>query len=145
MARSGYATGDFRSSVIQWISKVGQNSTTIISESAITLAAVARLPLSQGGNMPVNTGNLRNSLTPSKSEVAPTDLHLKGDRLELGDPTSQIQTVATSLKPGDHLYMGFRADYAAEQERKHAFVRLAAQRWPSIVQTVARMVSGSSR
>ena len=92
----------------------------VFRESAQRLAQQANVPRAQGGNMPVDTGYLRNS---------------QGASLQ-GMPSTGAQPpalVLLSTKLGDSIYMGWTANYAIYMEARYGFARLAAQNWDFIV------------
>jgi hypothetical protein len=123
--------------IVRWVAKVGEALENVPRESTKTLVAFARLPIKQGGNMPVDKGNLRNSATVSFVEIPPADMKIGEDDM-LPDPTQKINATIDSAKIGQNIRIGFRADYADEQEQKYAFIRLAAQRWTQFVESAAK-------
>lgn len=123
------------SDIQAWAAKVEKRLSVVAQASTIEVARDVRLPLKQGGNMPVRRGNLRNSLVATLNGGLPADQEVD-ELTSLGDPMSGIVSTIGGAKIGDTISLSFTVDYANEQERKHAFVRLTAQKWPIIVDTV---------
>lgn len=127
----------FSSFVSDWTTKNEGRMTAVLRQSAQQVSIDVRVPKAKGGNMPVDTGNLRRSLLASK-ESMPT---LSGDnKAKFTEPGTQITTVIASLKLGENLFLGFQARYARIQEEVNGFVRLTAQRWPQIVAQASRTI-----
>lgn len=142
MARGSSSSG-LQADIVAWVSKIGVDLDSIPGRAAILLLEDARLPQKQGGNMPVLTGNLRNSATVSFNEVPQTDMII--DKMtKLTDPTVSLNSTLASAKVGQKIRIGFRAPYAIEQEQKHGFVRLAAQKWDQYVAAVIKQIKGSN-
>lgn len=158
---------DFERFLTAWARKQKDRHEAIFKTAAQKLVNEVRRPLAQGGNMPVDTGNLRRSLLGStshmpklrplrrKSKVSkvlsfpddptePTITINLGDRFD-ADPMGQITLVIARMKMGQTLYLGFQASYAAIQEEKRGFVRLAAQRWRAIVKEASREVQARTK
>lgn len=110
----------FDKQVKDWAAKTEKATLAVFRESAQRLAQQANVPRAQGGNMPVDTGYLRNS---------------QGASLQ-GMPSTGAQPpalVLLSTKLGDSIYMGWTANYAIYMEARYGFARLAAQNWDFIV------------
>ena len=110
----------FDKQVKDWAAKTEKATLAVFRESAQRLAQQANVPRAQGGNMPVDTGYLRNS---------------QGASLQ-GMPSTGAQPpalVLLSTKLGDSIYMGWTANYAIYMEVRYGFARLAAQNWDFIV------------
>lgn len=142
MARSSSSAG-FQADIVSWVSKIGVDLDSIPGRAAILMVEDARLPQKQGGNMPVVTGNLRNSVAVSFSEIPQTDMIID-QMTKLTDPTASINSTLASAKVGQKIGIGFRAPYAIEVEQKYGFVRLAAQKWDQYVAAVVKQIKGSS-
>lgn len=106
--------------------------------SAHDIAVEVRKPVSQGGAMPVKTGNLRNSLEASKTGIPSAD-YQPDARERLRDPMGQITSTIGTLSIGERLYLGFRVVYAPVQELRYGFVRLAELKWPLFVERAATL------
>lgn len=124
-----------RADVTTWIAKVGERLEFIGKESARTVAVEVRRPIYSGGNMPVRTGNLMNSLQASTSGV-PSGGYRPSTHERLPDPMGQVNSVIDGSKLGDKISLGFRVAYSVYAERKHMFVHLTALKWRSIVSDV---------
>lgn len=130
---------EFTAQVSRWVSQSKDRVTAVFRTAAQTVANEMRIPVQQGGNMPVLTGNLRRSLMGSTS-VMPT---LSTDNKEqFSDGIGETLLVIANAKLDEHIYLGWQAAYAPYQEEKHGFVRLTAQRWPQIVAEACRTVQG---
>jgi hypothetical protein len=108
--------------------------TNILRQSVQDLFSEAQRPISRGGNMPVDTGFLRNSLMSG----------LLGGTAISG-PDSAVFTVAT-MKLGDVLQGGWTAEYARAVNYGHdgaagrMFLEKAAVNWTRIVERNAARV-----
>ena len=127
----------FSASVDAWVAQTRQRTLAVFRSSLQELVTTMQKPVAKGGNMPVDTGNLRNSLMASTSQM-PTFRDA---------PTAEAEHVAVviaGLDLGDTLYAGYTANYAAFQEygaRGQAgrrFVGLAVQKWQEIVDGEAK-------
>ena len=116
----------FQQQVNDWIKQSQVRIDAVAKQSAQDVVALAQKRRTSGGNMPVDTGFLVNSIRASTS----------------GMPSSSSDAVATGIlrwKPESQLiYIGWSAQYAPYMERRYAFMRLAAQQWQSIVDSNAR-------
>lgn len=123
-----------------WRNKTALRMELVFQESVQEIGREANEPRAKGGNMPVDTGFLINSLTsainsvPSGPSVAP-----EGYRSTDWDATSFILTV-NNAKIGDRVVIGYTANYAQYMEARYGFLRLAAQNWPQIVKRVTSRV-----
>jgi len=103
----------------------------------------------EGGRMPIDTGNLRRSLTISKTSMP----EIKPDQTEFTQ--EDVAAVILTLFLGDTAYIGFQAAYAARMEYGfvgadslgrmynqpgHGFVTAVAQRWDQIIGEAERIV-----
>lgn len=127
----------FSADVAAWIAKSEKVPMEIAREAARISAKDMREPLGSGGNMPVKTGNLRNSLAASIVGMP----RVVFAQRTFSDAAS-IEGVIASAQPGHTIFLGFRAPYAGKQEHVHGFVRLAAQRWKQIVDQAVQRVAG---
>lgn len=136
--------GDFSSQVNAWALATEARTAAVFKDAAQTVANEVRTPLGAGGNMPIDTGNLRRSLTASR-DVMPS---IKVGADTFADGSSDISLTIAGANLGDTIYIGFQAAYARRvnygftgvdslgrkynQAGRH-FVELTAQRWPQIV------------
>lgn len=94
-----------------------------------TMAVVedASRPRSEGGRMPVDLGNLKNSIRGAVGTV-PT-----------GASESPAAAVARA-RMEDHIFIGWTANYAWVQEIRNGFMRGATTKWSSFVADAIREV-----
>lgn len=129
----------FSSQVNAWTRKTKARTVAVFRDAAQTVVDEVRKTKADGGNMPVDTGNLRRSMRVSTSQLPDTS-----DK-EFNEQTS-IPLVIAKADIGDTVYMGFQASYAAAQEYgtsktpANRFVGLTVQRWPEIVANSARNI-----
>lgn len=128
----------FSAMVSEWSRSSEARLTATFRSSVQALANEVRVPKAKGGNMPVDTGNLRRSLVASNSEMPTMDQYRRGTRQQYADRSGNISATIAATPLGGRVYLGFQASYAAIQERLNGFVRLAAQRWPQIVAEQSR-------
>lgn len=124
----------FSDQVAKWAGdKAIPMATAIVKKSAEKLAEEANTSRFKGGNTPVDTSFLINSLyaaigsVPSGPSVKP-----KGFSVTNWD-SSQVTVVINGMDLGDTLYLGWTAEYAPYMENRYGFARLAAQNWKNIV------------
>lgn len=127
------SSAGFEADVVTWVAKVGERLTLVPRIAAYQVQEDVRVPVKQGGHMPVKFGNLRNSLSASFNEMPGQDIVITEQRLVLGDPQANLVATINSMSIGQRLRMGFRVTYAADMERKYAFVALTAQKWKQFV------------
>jgi hypothetical protein len=102
-----------------------------------------------GGRMPIDTGNLRRSLTISKTAMP----QIRPDQTDFTE--EDVAAVILTLFLGDTAYIGFQAAYAARMEygfvgtdalgrmynqQGYGFVAAVAQRWDQIIAEAERVV-----
>ena len=130
MARYTFATLD------QWTKKTQRRIDAVLKDSTQSVVAVAQQTKAKGGRMPVDTGNLRNSLRSSVAGGA------------MGEGASSYILVAGNMKGGDLATFTWTAEYARRvndgftgpdklgrtysQVGAH-FVEGAVDQWPAIV------------
>lgn len=142
--------GKFTAGMTKWAKKSQDRVEAVFKMASQDLANEVRVPKGAGGNMPVDTGNLRRSLMASTSAM-PSVKDGKFDQ----DNDGQISLVIDNAHLGDTIYLGFQAAYARRMEygfvgkdalgrtynqQGNGFVRLAAQRWPAIVRAAAKSI-----
>jgi hypothetical protein len=127
-------TETFTAQIRNWSDKTKRNLRLIFQQSIQDVFFDAQLPVSKGGRMRVLTGFLRGSLT----------CYLNGSS-SLAGPDSYILKV-TDFDLGDVFFGGWTADYAVHREfgargqTPDMFMRGAAMKWNSIVQSNAKRV-----
>jgi hypothetical protein len=83
---------------------------------------------------------LRASLRASKEEMPSIEPSNKGNGLPVPYSDTEISLVIAGAEIGDTIFAGYTASYAGFMEfgtsniAPRAFVRLAAEQWPTIVQ-----------
>lgn len=130
----------FAAQVASWADKVEGAAEAIFKEAAQAVVEEMQTPVSEGGRMRVDTGFLRNSLMASTAAM-PAIVPGKGpaDGATYGFDMGQVEATIAGADLGQTLYFGYTAGYAAYREygangeAGDAFVRLAVQRWPAIV------------
>jgi len=121
MARYTFAQLD------QWTKKTERRIDAVLKDATQTVISVAQTPKSKGGRLPVDTGNLRNSLQSSIAGGAS------------GEGKESYIMVAGNMKGGDVATFTWTAEYAAavnngRNGRPGAhFVEGAVDQWPAIV------------
>ena len=120
----------------QWTKKTEKRIDAVLKDATQSVVAVAQQTKAKGGRMPVDTGNLRNSLQSSVAGGA------------MGEGASSYILVAAGMKGGDLATFTWTAEYARRvnngftgadslgrnysQVGAH-FVEGAVDQWPAIV------------
>ena len=125
----------FVADVEAFASKTADQMLRVAKQSIQDVVTIAQTPVSKGGNMPVDTGFLRNSLTSQ----AGGSVSAGGD--------DYILTIA-GMRLGDDARFAWSAEYAIARHYKPSsfgqgggmWRDLAAQQWPAIVAKNARAV-----
>lgn len=130
----------FSASVATWADKVEGAFEVIFKEAAQEVVEEMQKPTGQGGRIRVDTGFLRASLMASTTMMPTIKANANPVEGESYTPDfAQIEAVIAGADIGDTLYFGYTASYAAYREYgangqpPDAFVRIAAQNWPIIV------------
>lgn len=117
----------FEAQVSAWVAKSQRRIEAVFKQSAQEVFSTAQKPVAQGGNMPVDTGFLRNSLISG----------LNGST-SLTGPDSYTLAIAQA-KLGDSVFGGWTANYArpveygARGRQGRRFAGQAAAQWQAIV------------
>lgn len=121
----------------------------VIMQSAQDVIEDASLPTDQGGNLKVDTGFLRNSLSIAiNSEPSGPTEKPKGYNEPDRNLTPVIEASIAGFQAGDTIMARWTANYAKYQEygsrgrAGRAFVRQAAQKWQEIVSKNAAILLG---
>lgn len=154
----------FGAAVDAWTKATDARLEAVFHESTKRVIQEVRKPKGKGGNMPVDTGFLRNSLVASTdgptpvSDTKPTEgrtYDQSGDTLD-----GPISLVIAGARIGQTIWACFTAAYAARMEygfsgedslgrtysqAGNGFVRLAAQRWTKIVEGVVEELKQRQR
>ena len=126
MARYTFATLD------RWTKKTERRIDAVLKDATQSVIAVAQQTKAKGGRMPVDTGNLRNSLQSSVAGGAS------------GEGKESYIMVAGNMKGGDLATFTWTAEYArpvnnGNRGRPGAhFVEGAVDQWPAIVRASIR-------
>jgi len=133
----------FEAQIDKWVNQTSKDLELIFKQSAQEVFSKAQTPVAQGGNMPVDTGFLRNSFVAGLNGST----SLKG-------PDAYVAAIA-GAKLGDVVFGGWTAKYAARIEfgfsgqdslgrtynqDGRGFARKAAMEWQQIVQRNAAKV-----
>ena len=111
----------------QWTKKTERRIDAVLKDATQSVVAVAQQTKAKGGRMPVDTGNLRNSLRSSVAGGA------------MGEGASSYILVAAGMKGGDLATFTWTAEYAAAVNNGNRgrpgahFVEGAVDQWPAIV------------
>ena len=121
--------------------------------AAQMVADEVRETVPAGGNLPIDTGNLRRSLMAS---TAAMPYLVEGDKAFID---SGVEMVIEGAEIGDTIYLGFQAAYALRMEygfvgqdslgrnynqRGFGFVEKTGERWPQIVKQAEALVRGAT-
>ena len=121
MARYTFATLD------QWTKKTERRIDAVLKDATQTVVSVAQTPKAKGGRLPVDTGNLRNSLQSSIAGGAS------------GQGAESYIMASAGMKGGNVATFTWTAEYSAavnngRNGRPGAhFVEGAVDQWPAIV------------
>jgi len=116
----------------QWTKKTEKRIDAVLKDATQSVVAVAQQTKAKGGRMPVDTGNLRNSLRSSVAGGA------------MGEGASSYIMVAGNMKGGDLATFTWTAEYAAAVNNGNRgrpgahFVEGAVDQWPAIVRASIR-------
>lgn len=99
----------------------------IRADATMQIVERAQLPVASGGNMPVVTAKLKNSIRGAVNSI-PT-----------GASDSPAGAVARAGL-GDEILIGWTANYAWVQEIRRGFMRLALTGWRDAVEVAAKRV-----
>ena len=111
----------------QWTKKTEKRIDAVLKDATQSVVAVAQQTKAKGGRMPVDTGNLRNSLQSSVAGGA------------MGEGASSYILAAAGMKGGDVATFTWTAEYAAAVNNGNNgrpgahFVEGAVDEWPAIV------------
>ena len=111
----------------QWTKKTEKRIDAVLKDATQSVVAVAQQTKAKGGRMPVDTGNLRNSLQSSIAGGAS------------GEGEASHILVAPQMKGGDLATFTWTAEYAAAVNNGNRgrpgahFVEGAVDQWPAIV------------
>ena len=125
----------FTAAVDAFVGKTRDQMKRVVQQSAQDITRIAQTPVSQGGNMPVDTGFLRNSLVSGLNGA------------DVGKGAESITLAIAGYELGDVISVAWTSDYAIT---RHYAVGVgqggglwrdrAAQQWGRVVQENARKV-----
>src|SRR5262245_20254248 len=145
----------FTATIEQWVSASRLFTEAVIKESTQEVIRLMKVPRSAGGNMPVDTSFLQNSLVGVVGTEPPPMTASGEGGPQLGNATA-IEALIANWQMGQTLSFGFIAVYAARQnygftgtdslrrnynQPGRHFVELAVQQWPQIVQNNQRRLA----
>lgn len=139
----------FSARVDEWVRATKQRQEAVFRDSCQRVLKEMQRPTAKGGNMPVDTGYLRNSLLGSTSQVpamrdekaATEDQVILSLDVETPPP---VELTLAKLKLGDTFYAGYTANYARDRHYMNTdspggmWRDLAVQRWQEFVNASAR-------
>jgi len=138
-------TEGFEDEVRAFQVKTMARQTVVLKESAQRVVGEAQTVTGEGGNMRIDTGFLRASGQASVDEITATPVARPVDWAEQSsseDPTQRdVALVLSGIQLGQTFYFVYAANYARAREAKDGFVKLAAQRWTSVVSQVVSEIS----
>ena len=111
----------------QWTKKTERRIDAVLKDATQSVVAIAQQTKAKGGRMPVDTGNLRNSLQSSVAGGA------------MGEGKESYIMVAAGMNGGDLATFTWTAEYAAAVNNGNRgrpgahFVEGAVDQWPAIV------------
>ena len=126
----------FERDILRWQQKAEAAMTATLRESAQDLTEEMLQPRARGGNMPVDTGFLRNSFVGAVNSI-PSGPTAGEDRAFDMRP---LIIAINQANLGDRLVIGTAAAYAGVMEARYAYLRSAVQNWPQIAENAARKV-----
>ena len=129
--------GTFKAQVDAIVRKNKELMTDIVKEAAFEIVDEASKPRQKGGNMPVVTSFLRNSVSASLSGM-PAGPDRPSEGATYGYDPARVLTTIAGLKVGGTLWVGWTAVYARRMNFKYGFLDLAVQKWPQIVDRIIR-------
>lgn len=132
------AKSNFADQVGAFVAKSNGRMTAVFRQSAQDLIEEAQTPRGSGGNIPVDTGFLRNSGMASLNTM-PSGQSIKPDNYAGGSwSADEASLIISRAQLGDRVIFGYVARYAPFMEARYGWVRLAAQNWNQIVQRNAK-------
>lgn len=139
--------GTFSAQIAAAVAEIKGGVEAVVKQSAQDVLEEASRPVAQGGNLPVDLGFLRNSLSVALN-AEPTGPSAKPDGYSnTGAPA--VELAIAGFEMGDTISARWTAEYAPHVEYGargrpgRAFVRQAAQKWASFVAAnAARLLNG---
>lgn len=132
---------EFGAQIEKWVLKTEKRMNAVLRESTKRLISEAQ------SRIPVDTGFARASIQVSLDAMPQAQPESRGQKGQTYTvDLSTVTAVITSAKFGDHIYIGWTANYAIYLEYGHSkqapsgFVRVSAAMWPEIVSQVTAEV-----
>lgn len=130
----------FAAQISAWVKKSNGRMEATFKQAAQDLSQEVIEPRGKGGNMPVDTSFLRNSLGVAVNSIPRGESIKPGGYSNTAFDNQPLVLAINQANLGDRLVFGFTANYAPYMEARYAFVRLATQRWPQIVKQASSKV-----
>lgn len=130
--------GSFSDQVNAFAKATPERMTAVWRDAVQRTVSSMQQTVGAGGNLPVDTGFLRNSIAANKG-TAPTAPLTRNPGGSFSYEASDINLTILSSTPQDGLSVVYTAEYAiyvefgARGRAPRRFVGLAAQRWPEFV------------
>lgn len=150
----------FSSAVDEWVKQTQERMLAVFRQSVQTVDTRMLTVVGKGGNMPIDTGFLRASRVASTQGPAPMRSDAVPEEGKSYPPNDQAMvSLLINLNLGETVWLTFVAAYARRQEygfngtdalgrtykqAGRGFVRLAAQSWQSIVNSVTEELKARS-
>jgi hypothetical protein len=143
----------FAAQVSEWVKAEQEREAAVLRTAAQMVANNVRTSVAQGGRIPVDTGNLKNSLMASTTSMPTVDQQEK----QYADQSGEIELIIANLDVGETLYLGFQAAYGPRMnygfvgedslgrlynQAGYGFVDAEAQDWPQTVKRAEETVRG---
>lgn len=135
----------FSDLVNSFVKETEERMHAVFVSSVQKAVAIMQEPVGAGGNMPVDTGFLRNSIVAAHGQTPPAITLRKnpGDGVFVYDPQAVNLTILTAtLQEGVSVIYSAEyaifAEFGARGRPGRRFVALAAQQWPQIVSRQSR-------
>ena len=130
----------FSDQVTDWARKSELRLLQTYRQSLQDIVEEAQKPVGSGGNMPVQTSFLRNSGDAALNRLPVGESIKPEDWAPRSWDAEAALLVINRATFEDKFFFGWTAIYANSVEEKRGFARLAAQRWPQIVNKAARTI-----
>ena len=136
----------FSLQVGKFVEKAKRSKMAVFKESTKELVDTMQKTTAEGGRMPVITGFLRSTLIASTKAEFTQTLRKPDNRARYNWDKNQVYNKIDSLRRFDQVFsLSYTAIYAPILENKYGFMRLARQKWPTIVNRNIRKVNGGKR
>jgi hypothetical protein len=125
--------GPAATAVYAEIERVLARTNRAYQEALVLLAAEMQRPITEGGNMPVDTGFLQSSLEASVVGTKPPLVPHPGGERYFYDATQVNAVLRTATIRRHRATLAYAAEYAQFANYDHRFRDLAVQKWPALV------------